>query len=305
MSIPRTLSMNVLFPLTLAGVLLALLPGVGAQLAALRPPGAAKRAPLYLPTADRVRLTTLGFDAFAADLLWFDTVNYFGKEFHQNGRFEWFAHRCRLVTELHPKSLERFEFCATLLSWIAKDPRSSNEILTRAHQHFPGDWHVLYLRSFNSWYFLNDAAGAAEDLRIAATMDGAPPLIASLASRLLTSATDPNVVVDFLTDSVRRTADPNARAALEERLRQARLTRDLYYLNRAVAEFAARLGRPPSSFDELIATGLLRQLPAEPFGGAYQLSGDRVVSSSGARGLTFDAHTPHSEESKKPVELTR
>src|SRR5438132_1473784 len=122
----RRISQGPVGPLLLAAVLFFPLTGIRHRLTDLRPAAESEHPPLYLPQADTVRLVTLGFNSFAADLLWFSTINYFGKEFHEKGKFEWFAHRCRLVTDLHPKSEDRFEFCATLLAWIARQPAASN-----------------------------------------------------------------------------------------------------------------------------------------------------------------------------------
>src|SRR5688500_15595894 len=43
--------------------------------------------PLYLPSVEHVRLITLGYNGMFSDLLWFNTLNYFGKQYKENRDF--------------------------------------------------------------------------------------------------------------------------------------------------------------------------------------------------------------------------
>lgn len=261
--------------------------------------------PLYLPAAEYVRLVTLGFDSLAGKVLWFYTINYFGREFHNHGEMEWFGEMCELVTTLDPRAEHVYEFCGTLLSWVGHDPQTSEVIFSRAVAQWPESWRFLYLRAFNRWYFLKERTTAAADLTEAAKLPGAPPQVASLAARLLNAESEPETAVRFLAELLSRTPEGPAREALSDRLKRAKLTRDLAELQRARTVFEARLLRPLSAIEELTSSGVLLSLPTEPFGGRYVFNPatQTFLSTIGEKGLEYREHTAETGLYKKLTPL--
>ena len=247
------------------------------------------RPPLYLPDAEHVKLLTLGFNNFFSDLLWFNTINYFGKQFEGNKDYRWLGHMCDLVTQLDGNATHAFEFCGTLVSWEAKRFDETERLLTRAVELHPDSWRFLYLRGFNRWYFLNRQDLASEDFVHASKLPDAPAFLGSLASRMLAGQNNINMAIQLLQDLVKNSTDKKAKAALEEKLQRAVLRRDLDNLNKAVTQYTERSGAKPGSLDELVNHKVLRYVPHEPFGGAYILdpiSGE-VKSTSGKKPLDF------------------
>lgn len=262
--------------------------------------------PLYLPQAQYVRLVTLGFNNFFSDLLWFQTLNYFGKQIQSRRDLNWFGHMCKLVVDLNPRANHAYEFCGSLISWVVKDPELSSSILTQGIENLPEKWRLRYLRGFNEWYFLTNSQAAAEDLAAAAKLPDAPPFLAGLASRLLASTDDPQTAVLYLSDLLRTTKNADARVVIEEKLRRAILSRDIKFLEEAVQRYTSKNGAPPASFDELVSSKIISQLPNEPFGGRYVLDSEGVHTTSGKKGLEFSGRTAQTglarKEFKKPGE---
>lgn len=250
-------------------------------------------APLYLPSAEYVKLITLGYNGFASDVLWFKTISFFGKHYRGDHEYRWFYEMCDLVTSLDPNASHVYEFCGTLLSWIANHPEDSRTILSKGVTALPDNWRIRYLRGFNAWYFLNRRDLAQQDLADAAQLPDAPPFLASLASRLMTDQSGPDTAVAFLSDMLRRSTDQSVRDALSDRLKRALLSRDLQLLQRASAEYVRQTGKAPATPDDLVAGGILKGIPPEPFGGYYyfeQPAGEPKTS-SGERGLEFFGKT--------------
>lgn len=274
------------------GVLMSLFLIVAAKgLKPVHPPVAqvhVESEPSLLPKLSAVRLVTFGYDRFASDILWFLTVNYFGKSYRERGDFRWLKHYCSLTTTLAPHALDRIEFCATLLAWMARDPAGSSTLLQHGIEKNPDDWRLRYLLSFNHWYFTGDAKGGAEELKQAASLPGAPESLAGIAAKLLASADDPNLAVQYLEETLSRTESSAARSALSIRLRQALLSRDLFQLRQYVTQYENRFAHLPKDLDDLVTAGFLEELPTEPFGGAYTLDPQtgEVRSTSGKKGLS-------------------
>ena len=244
-------------------------------------------SPLYLPHTKHVRLVTLGFDRFAADLIWFRTMSYFGKQVRRKEGVEWLRQMCTLVSELNPKALHVYEFCGTLLSWVAKDPAGSNELLTRAISFFPNVWRLPYIRGFNSWYFLDNRAGAKEDFLRASRIPGAPPFLASLASRLLTADEDPDTALVYLKDLIENTPSDSARAALSERYKLAIISKNIRSLEEKAAQFRATRTEELVDLQQLLDAGIVQSIPGDPFGGRYIIENGSVISTTRGRGLVF------------------
>ncbi len=245
--------------------------------------------PLYLPEQRYVRLVTLGFDSFASDVLWFSTINYFGKQYRGNRDYRWLNQMCNLVTDLDPQALHVYEFCASMLTWEAKDIEKSDLILTKGLAKHPADWRLWYLRGFNAWYFAEDLVKAKADLEKAASLPEAPEFLASLASRMMVATNAPDTAVRFLSDMVARTGDPRAKEALQDKLKRAYLARDLAFLQEAIRRFELKHARLPQDLKELVSGAIITTVPVEPFGGQYELTdhGKDVRTSSGETPLTF------------------
>ena len=75
----------------------------------------------------------------------------------------------------------------------------------------------------------------------------------------------------FLVEMLRSERDPNARKAMEDRLRETLLVRDLAELNDAEKRFEARTGRPARSLEERVESGTVNKIREHPLGGAYYL----------------------------------
>lgn len=247
--------------------------------------------PLYLPEAKYVRLLTGGFNNFASDILWFNTNSYFGSQYQGEKDYRWMEHMCELVSELDPRDTVRLESCATLLSWIVKDPVASNRILDLGIEKKPDYWRLYYMRGFNFWYFLEDKDRAKKDLAHASSLPDAPSFVASMAARLISDIDAPKAAVDFLEYQISTTKDPTAKEALEEKLKAAVLTWHLDELEKAKKAYQTRYGTEASSLDTLIKASFLRAIPKEPFGGTYKIEGNEIVSTSGEKKLRFEGKT--------------
>ena len=245
--------------------------------------------PLYLPTADKVKLITLGFDNFFADILWFRTVNYFGKQFSAGKDYRWLHQMCDLVTTLDPKVVYPYEFCGNLLAWEAKEIEASNAIYARAIKNHPRNWRFWYQQGFNYWYFLGELEQAGIRIQTAAKLPDAPAFLPELASKLLVGGGEIDAAISFLSDQLENAQDQKARKSFKRKLKKAYLAKGLQDLERQVALFQEREGRAPKKLSELVNKGYIRAIPKEPYGGEYflDLKSGTVKTSSGKKPLRF------------------
>ena len=80
----------------------------------------------------------------------------------------------------------------------------------------------------------------------------------------------------------------NARAALEEKLKEAYLEIDLRNLDKAIEIFKNSFNRPPADVNELVAAKIVTSLPPDPFGGTYYIdeASGKVATTSINKGIS-------------------
>lgn len=246
-----------------------------------------KQEVLYLPNGEGLEVISFGYQNVLADILWFNTVNYFGKHFRQDKNYQWFSHMCDLVTTLNPEAHHVFHFCGTMLSWEANLPNQAIEILTKAIQMHPNKWEYHYLRGFSYMFFLKDNIKAKEDLVRAAQLPDADPLIKRLAAKQIALLDDPDTAIDFLTNLLKQAESESEIKVLQERLSEAFFERDLILLRRAVDLFEAKFNRRPETINELSEQGIVKSDFKDPFGGIYTYDANtgEIGSTSKKRGL--------------------
>ena len=178
----------------------------------------AEREGMYLPRGEALQVISLGYTNILADILWFDTISYFGKHYATDKNFAWLFHMCDLITTLDPKAQHVYQFCSNMLSWETRRPDLALKILDKAISHFPDQWKYFYLRGFTKMFFMHDNGAAHEDFVRGARLPGAPAPLARLAAKKGLNLGSPAETVQFLKEMIHATTDPLERRALEDRL---------------------------------------------------------------------------------------
>lgn len=231
----------------------------------------AEREVLYLPNGTALELLSFAYRNALANILWFNTINYFGKHYATDQSYRWLFHMCDLVTTLDPRADHVFRFGGVILSWEGKVPEKSIELLTKAIRHFPEDWEFYYQRGFTYMYFLDDADRAREDFVRAAQLPNAHSVVVRLAAKKSLAMGDPDTALDFLGEAIRTASDDVTKGALLRRYREAQLESDIAKLNQALRLFEERAGEKAESLQSLVDAGIIPGLPKDPFGGEYYL----------------------------------
>jgi hypothetical protein len=175
---------------------------------------------LYLPKIEAVTLLSFGHTNALAQILWFNTMSYFGKHYRSDQKYVWLAHMCDLVTQLDQRNTHFYSFCSMMLAWEAHDVASANQILLRAINSQPENWYWRYLRGFNASFFENNAQRAQDEFVAASQLPNHPPFIARLAARKVEELQSREAAIDFLRSTIARTQEESVRHALRSRLNE-------------------------------------------------------------------------------------
>lgn len=225
----------------------------------------------YLPKGEYLKIAVLGYDQFAADLIWLKAVQHLGATRQSKGGYSWAYHVVNVVTDLDPKFLSAYLAAGAILGVWAGLQYESIEILRKGMREIPDVWQLPFYIGYDYFYELCDPAKAAPYFQAAAKLPGAPAYLPSLAARMTVAGGDPAAALEFLQRLHAQMADPRLREALELKIKEATVERDVRELDEGVRRYRARYGKAPRALGELVARGIVAGLPEEPFGGRYEL----------------------------------
>lgn len=225
----------------------------------------------YLPKGEYLKIAVLGYDQFAADLIWLKAVQHLGAIRQSKGGYAWAYHVVDVVTDLDPKFLAAYLASGSILGVWAGLHYESIEILRKGMRENPDVWQLPFYIGYDYFYELCDPAKAAPYFQAAARLPGAPPYLPSLAARMTVAGGDPAAALEFLQRLYEQTGDLRLREALELKIKEVIVERDIRVLQDSVQRHRARYGKVPRTLKELVAKGIVARLPEEPFGGRYEM----------------------------------
>lgn len=177
---------------------------------------------LYLPKKESLDAIHFGYRNAVANILWFFTIDYFGRHYRGDHNYRWLYHFCDAVTTLDPGALHVYEFGAMMLAWEQKEPDPAIDLLSKAAQQFPDLWRIPYLRGMMFLYFKRDIDSARRDITASSLLPGAHPTVKLLAAklRIQKGATESDVIA--IESLIETTRDETIKTILKKRLEVAR-----------------------------------------------------------------------------------
>ena len=224
----------------------------------------ARLVQLRVPSPDRVRLSSLGFDAAVADYYWLRAIGIVGAEtgaVEQHG--EVLADLIDVVTAVDPWVDHPYRFAAVWLTRDREMVERGNRLLERGISYHPLDWRNRYHLGFNYFYYLDDQLRAADVLEAAIGLEGAPDYLAPLVARLRAKRGGLQVAAAFLAQMVESTEDEYKRAEYLKALDEIQIEERARFLDAARAEYWRRNGRDIEQVADLLAgpDPVLQRLP--------------------------------------------
>lgn len=278
----------------LAGILILVLglSADGVLLALERNRSASVRAEelAYLPKGEYLKVVVLGYDQIAADLIWLKAVQHLGAKRQSKSGYTWAYHVVNVVTDLDPKFISAYLAAGAILGVWAGLQYESIEILRKGMRENPDVWQLPFYIGYDYFYELCDPAKAAPYFQTAAKLPGAPTYLPSLAARMTVAGGDPAAALEFLQRLHAQVADPRLRGALEQKIKEATVERDIRELEEGVRRYRTRYGKAPRTLGDLVARGIVANLPEEPFGGRYELDPSRGTVKAEGRSTRLDIY---------------
>lgn len=163
---------------------------------------------------------------------------------------------------LDPYFFQTCYYIQATLPWEAKMPQKAVELLEISRKHRYWDWQPGFYAGFDYCHFLNDNLTASKILMETATRPNAPALLGLLGARLAQKGGKAEAGIIFLQAMYKNTDNKETRRQITVRLDALK---GVLNIEKAIEKFISKFGHSPQSLDELVETGIVAQLPKNPY----------------------------------------
>jgi hypothetical protein len=241
--------------------------------------------PVIVPNKAVAITAALGYEAFAADMLWLRTLEYFGDSRYAKAGFPAMVPLFERITEIDDR------FCAVYrqagLALTVNEVKRvdvANDLLRRGMRACPNDPYIPFVLGFNLYFFQRKYAEASVVLLEASTRPGSQPWVAELAARVGGSAEDLDSLETMLAVMIEAQPDDRSKEQMEQRLLRVKTEKVL----RRVDEALKQAHEPVSSVAQLVAKGYLKAAPRDPSGGEIVIEDGQAMSTKQKKRLRLD-----------------
>ncbi len=137
---------------------------------------------LYLPSGQFVSQAALGYRDFAADLLWFKMVQYYGGYKLGQNDLALFNHLAGVITDLDPQFTFAYIFGALIVAEDLGRVDQGIAILEKGARANPAEWRFPFEMGFLSYIYSRDYGKAVSYFEQAAKLPGAGSQAARFAA---------------------------------------------------------------------------------------------------------------------------
>jgi hypothetical protein len=175
---------------------------------------------------------------------------------------------------LDPYFLQTCYLTQAYLAWGGVKVEQAIDLLKVSHVHRYWDWNPGFFIGFDYYYFLGDNITASKYLMETSKRPGAGSLIALLGARLSQKGGETETAIAFLKSMYPTIEDENTRKQVDKRLEALE---DVLIIEKALAVFESQFNRPAKNLEELVSSGILENIPENPYEKPFTLEDGVIV----------------------------
>lgn len=238
----------------------------------------------YLPSGRFLNLLSCGFENIISDYFWIKAIGLFGERYSggvgDKGWYMWLYHLIDIATDLDPKFKEVYKYGGLMLRLDNVMVDQSNIIFEKGMENIPDYYFFPFAIGMNYFEYRKNYMLAAEYIKKAASIKGAPFYLHNLAATFMKKTGQLESALIFLKEEIELIQDPLRRRAMEVKIRILEYELITEKLKEKVKEFEGRFNRKPLVLEELVESGVIDAIPHDPFGGRFIVTdGGEVMSS--------------------------
>jgi hypothetical protein len=245
--------------------------------------GAAQSELLYFPSLRFTKTATFGFTNLAADWIWLEVIQYYGRHSLSDREYKYLGHMFDLLTYLAPQFKTAYNFGALLLVTDAGDEPGAMRLLDKGIYNNPDDWSIPFTKGFINYVLIGNYREAGRWFTISSHLPNAPEMAGRFAAVSWKKGGDINTSrelwIEIYNKSRNQTEKEIAKKYIEEIDQQVIIGQ----LNEIVGTFRKEKGDRPVVLKDLLTSGYLKYIPPDPLGGRFILgkNKDKVVAIGG------------------------
>ena len=223
---------------------------------------------LYLPSGKYLKPAAFGYDLLLADFVYLWSIQYYGDPgFHP--KLEYLRHTYDIVTELDPNFLDAYQTGAFFMFYDMRNPKAGLELLDRGLERNPKEWIIAADAGFYCMMNLRDYSKAADYFQKAADVPGAPQQARRMVASLKFRTGDRVQAYLIWKDIYETSTKASIKQVAYHHMHDLKILVDLDALRAAIANYKKQRQRLPLNLNQLVAAGLIRELPVDPEGNEY------------------------------------
>jgi tetratricopeptide (TPR) repeat protein len=232
---------------------------------------------LYLPSGKYLKVAALGFDNLAADLLYLWSIQFYADK-RIVSRYHYLEHIYGIITDLDPAYIDAYVIGALIIGLEGNDVETALRILNKGMAANPDKWILAANAGYFAWLDLQDYALASEYFHIASRAKDCSPPIRRLFGIMLEKAGDTRSSLAFWQEIHRTSDDKNTKRISLRFIRKLIIKLDIETLNGVINNYGEKTGRTPASWQALISSGYLAEVPLSPDGEPYILNRETGIA---------------------------
>jgi len=225
-------------------------------------------AAVYFPKPEIVRLASLGHINLTADYYWLKTIQYLGNCISRKTKPLHLYDYADFVTDISPQFFEAYYYPAAVMITDRITPQQNITLLEKGRRNLPNKGELAYLLGFSYYFFMNDREKAAKNLFEAAKLRNYAPY-GILASRIVAEGNNPDLSLSFLQEMYKDPKLGNWTGSMNQMVAGLNQRKDMDLLNKLIEQFKADTGAYPEKLEQLVSSGLTKEIPKDPVGGSY------------------------------------
>ncbi|MEW6203128.1 MAG: hypothetical protein AB1546_14210 [bacterium] len=243
----------------------------------------------FLPSKLFLDLFSLGFDQIISDYFWIKAVTFSESDMidkvliltdeqmhdalHSQVQSETgnkiVYQYLELATHFDPKFIYAYEFGGTILAWDG-DVELANNLLERGLKENPKEWKLAYYLGFNHYFFLKNYIETIRWFKEVNKINPSKIREGTIASLYL-FADRVDTALKLLETLYKTAKDTDTREYYAEKIRYFLVEKHLKFLNQAIKVYNEIYHQPPEKINDLLDSGIITNIPVEPFGGEYMI----------------------------------
>jgi len=217
---------------------------------------------IYIPSGKHLKLASFGYSALMADLIYIWAIQYFSNQAIWD-RFEHLEHVFAIISELDPGYYDPYDVGSLIAYYDAKDLELAFSILDLGMEKNPDQWIFPLQAGHYAQMFAKDFKRAEAYYKKAMNIKGSPPIARRLYANAAFRLSNYQTAWQNWLEVFENADDERVKKIASNHLYRTKAAMDIKAINQALMRFKDIHRRLPRELSELVAAGLLPNIPKD------------------------------------------